>query len=120
MSSSQATHVLRFIRNLVEAKHTATLTDRELLERFLTRADEAALVALIRRHGSMVLRLCLRILQNEQDAEDAFQATFLVLSRQAASLRPQASLGGWLRRVACRIAQKARIAAARRRKHEGR
>jgi RNA polymerase sigma factor (sigma-70 family) len=68
----------------------------------------------------MVFRLCLRILQNEHDAEDAFQATFLILNQKATSLRPQVSLSGWLFSVARRVAQKARIAAARRRKHEDR
>jgi RNA polymerase sigma factor (sigma-70 family) len=90
------------------------------LDRFVTRSDEAAFTALVRRHGPMVLRLCLRVLQNEPDAEDAFQATFLALGRKAASLRPAESLGGWLYSVAYRIAQKARVAAGRRRKHEGR
>jgi RNA polymerase sigma factor (sigma-70 family) len=120
MPRNQANLVLRYLRQLSEAECARNLADRELLERFLTRHDEDAFAVLVRRHGPMVLSLCFRILQNESDAEDAFQATFLVLSRKAATLRPQKSLGGWLHCVACRTAQKARIDAARRRKHEAR
>jgi RNA polymerase sigma factor (sigma-70 family) len=120
MRGNRANAVLRYIGKLAATEEILNLADRELLKRFITRRDEAAFGVLVRRHGPMVLRLSLRILQNEQDAEDAFQATFLVLSRKAASLRRQESLGGWLYRVAYRLAQKARIAAARRRKHEGR
>src|SRR5262245_27199073 len=120
MPSSRASPVLRYIRRVAGAEQTLNLADRELLRRFVGRRDESAFAALVRRHGSMVLGLCRLILQNEQDAEDAFQASFLALSRKASSLRPQESLAGWLYCVAYRIAQKARIAAARRRKHEGR
>src|SRR5580704_804423 len=112
--------VVKFVRQLAAAKETAELADRELLQRFIDCRDEAAFAALVRRHGLMVLRLCSRVLLNEADAEDAFQATFLVLSRQAPSLRSVESLGSWLYKVAYRIAQKARVAAARRRKHEER
>jgi RNA polymerase sigma factor (sigma-70 family) len=120
MPSSQANLLLNYIRNVAGVENALNVPDRELLKRFTTQGDEAAFAALIRRHGSMVLRLCLRILPNQQDAEDVFQATFLVLSQKAASLRPRESLGSWLFTVSYRIAQKARINAARRRKHEGR
>jgi RNA polymerase sigma factor (sigma-70 family) len=96
------------------------VADRELLDRFVTDRDEMAYAVLVRRHGPMVLGLCLRVLHNEQDAEDAFQATFLVLSQKAVSLLPQESLGGWLHKVAYRISQKVRIDNARRHKREGR
>src|SRR5260370_15482815 len=117
MATIQPNSVLRYIRRVAES--AASQTDRELLERFTTQRDEAAFAVLVRRHGPMVLGLCLRILQNHQDAEDAFQAVFLVLSQKAAFLRPAESLAGWLHCVAYRIAQKAKVAAARRRKHEG-
>jgi RNA polymerase sigma factor (sigma-70 family) len=120
MPTSHANPALRHIRNLAALEHGRNLPDRELLERFSERHEEASFAEIVRRHGPMVLGLCRRVLQNEHDAEDAFQATFLVLSRKAVSLRAQESLCGWLHSVAYRIAQKARLAAARRRKHEGR
>jgi RNA polymerase sigma factor (sigma-70 family) len=120
MPSSQAKAVLRYIRKVAAAQYPLNLADQELLERFTGRSDEAAFAALVHRHGPMVLHLCRRVLRNNEAAEDAFQATFLVFCQKAASLRMQESVGGWLHSVAYRIAQKARIAAARRRKHEGR
>lgn len=116
MSSSQANPALRYIRHFPGVADD--LTDRELLARLASDRDEAAIEALVRRHGSMVLGVCLRVLRHRDDAEDAFQATFLALIRTAGSLRPRESVGGWLHRVAYRVAQKARIAAARRRKYE--
>jgi RNA polymerase sigma factor (sigma-70 family) len=91
------------------------VTDRELLARFAARRDESALAALLRRHGPLVLSVCRSILNDEHDAEDAFQATFLVFVRRASSLTPDGSLGSWLYGVACRVALKARALAAKRR-----
>src|SRR5205814_1721554 len=80
------------------------LTDTQLLERYIVRRDELAFEALVRRHGSMVLGVCRRALDDPNDAEDAFQAAFLLLARKARSIRVDGSIGGWLHRVAWRIA----------------
>jgi RNA polymerase sigma factor (sigma-70 family) len=94
-------------------------SDGALLERFIAVRDEAAFELLVRRHGPMVLGVCERVLRHRQDAEDAFQATFLVMAHKAGSVRPREAVGNWLYGVAYRTALKARTAAARRRKREG-
>jgi RND family efflux transporter MFP subunit len=80
-----------------------TLADAELLARFVECRDEAAFEALVWRHGQLIWKLCERILRDPQDAEDAFQATFLVLARKADSVRERRALGGWLYQIAQRI-----------------
>jgi RNA polymerase sigma factor (sigma-70 family) len=96
----------------------AARTDGQLLEQFLSRRDERAFAALVKRHGPTVLGVCRRILNNETDAEDAFQATFLVLIGKAHSLTGRALLGDWLHQAARYTALKARVAASRRRVKE--
>lgn len=88
--------------------------DHDLLQRFVVSNDEAAFALLVKRYGPMVLGLCLRILRQRQDAEDVFQAVFLVLARKAGTIRQRESLPGWLHRVAYRTAMKLRATIARR------
>jgi RNA polymerase sigma factor (sigma-70 family) len=92
--------------------------DDVLLERFTARREQAAFAALVRRHGPLVLGVCRRVLQHEQDAEDAFQAVFCVLARKAGAIRRGTALGGWLYAVASRIARKAKAFQVRRRMRE--
>jgi RNA polymerase sigma factor (sigma-70 family) len=106
--------VLRHIRRAVLLHARDTPTDVQLLESFVTERDEAAFEALLRRHGPMVLGVCRRVLRHAQDAEDAFQATFLVLARKAGSLHSRELLGNWLYGVALRTALKARAMNAKR------
>jgi polysaccharide biosynthesis/export protein len=96
------------------------LPDRQLLEQFTASDDRDELLfdALVERHGPMVLRVCCRLLDDTNDAEDAFQATFLVLLRHARSIRHMSSLAAWLYGVALRVASWARVDSARRRRIE--
>jgi RNA polymerase sigma factor (sigma-70 family) len=110
--------VIRHLRKAALLRDGAGLTDGQLLECFLLRRDEPAFAALVRRHGPMVLGVCRRVLGNLHDAEDAFQATFLVLARKAASVRSREVVGHWLYRVAYRTATKAKVLGARRRAKE--
>ena len=98
---------------------TAPGGDRALLESFLAEGDEAAFEALVARHGPMVRGVCRRLLASPHDADDAFQATFLVLVRKAGRLRDADRLGPWLHGVALRVATKARMLEARRRRRQG-
>ena len=96
--------VLRQLDQLFGPGTVAGLSDAQLLARFRTQRDEAAFVALVARHGPMVLAVCRGVLRDEHAAEDAFQATFLILVRKASVLWVGESLGGWLHRVAHRVA----------------
>jgi RNA polymerase sigma factor (sigma-70 family) len=120
MATHRTAGLLRQLHSLTAFHEIEQLTDGELVRRFLARRDEAAFEGLLRRHGAMVLRVCRRVLRDTHDAEDAFQATFLVLARKAASLRSQESVASWLHGVAYRVALKARAGAERRRSHESR
>jgi RNA polymerase sigma factor (sigma-70 family) len=117
MAISPMTEVLQHLRRAV-LRDGAGLTDGQLLEDFLSRRDEVALAALVGRHSPMVWGVCRRVLRNCNDAEDAFQATFLVLVRKAASIVPRQMVGNWLHGVAYRTALRARAMAATRKQRE--
>jgi RNA polymerase sigma factor (sigma-70 family) len=112
--------VLRHLRTLVDAETRAAETDGHLLARFTAHRDEAAFATLLRRHGPMVLAVCRRVLACLPDAEDVFQATFLLLARKAASIRKHESVGSWLHGVAYRLAVAAKTQARCRQVHERR
>jgi RNA polymerase sigma factor (sigma-70 family) len=118
MATATLSGFLQHLRKAMAAETLTALSDRELVERFLESHEEAPFQALLQRHGPMVLRVCRRTLANEQDIEDAFQATFLVLAREARAIRKHESLASWLHGVAYRVSLDARKARARRRKHE--
>src|SRR5262245_33200503 len=117
MAASQTNEVTQHLRRAALLRDGAGLTDGQLLGRFVEHRDEAAFAALVRRHGPMVWGVCRRLL-NPHDAEDAFQATFLVLVRKAASVVPRERVANWLYGVAHQTALAARRAAARRRARE--
>ncbi len=126
MDSGPSGIAARYLATLFDSGTVSGLGDRVLLERFADRrgADdlgaEAAFAALVERHGPMVLRVCRAALGDRHEAEDAFQATFLVLASRARSIRRGDSIGSWLHGVALRVAGRARWRAARRRHHEQR
>jgi RNA polymerase sigma factor (sigma-70 family) len=113
MANGQADILWRHLCDLVDERRAADGTDSQLLQQFATGHDEAAFEALVRRHGPLVLSVCRRALHDWHAAEDAFQATFLILARKAASIRKQTSLASWLYGVAHRVALKARAKAIR-------
>jgi RNA polymerase sigma factor (sigma-70 family) len=114
MADAQPKNVICYLRELAAPAGGANAGDVQFLDRFVRQRDQAAYEAILRRHGPMVLGTCLRVLNNFHDAEDAFQATFLVLARKARSIGRGESLGGWLYRIAYRVALRAKTQAARR------
>jgi RNA polymerase sigma factor (sigma-70 family) len=121
MAGGQSGDLSRHLSSLFRVGTLAGVPDAQLLERFVAGRDEAgeaAFRALVERHGPMVLRVCQNVLGDRHDSEDAFQVTFLVLARNAGSIRKQRSLGSWLHGVAHRVALRAQTAARRRRIHE--
>jgi RNA polymerase sigma factor (sigma-70 family) len=112
--------VLRHIRRWSAAGDSPALSDGELLARFAEHQDENAFESLLQRHGPLVLRVCRSVLADAHDAEDAFQATFLVLIRRAAGLEKRPYLGAWLHEVASRTARQARLLGLRRKAREHR
>jgi RNA polymerase sigma factor (sigma-70 family) len=110
-------HIHAVVR-LVEDRFVEVLDDRALLERFAQRQDQEAFAALVRRHGPQVMAACRRVLIDRQDAEDAFQAAFLILARRAAAVRWHASVGSWLLLVCRRVALRAKARLERSRSRE--
>jgi RNA polymerase sigma factor (sigma-70 family) len=111
--------LVHLIPNLVRCRHEG-VPDDELVDRYVREQDEGAFTELVRRHGPMVLSVCRRVLRNSADADDVFQAAFMVLARKAGSIRPAGSVGRWLHGVALRTAKEALRRAARRRAKESR
>jgi RNA polymerase sigma factor (sigma-70 family) len=118
MSSSALASGLRYLRGKMAVQCRSGESDEQLLSAFLSRREEDAFAVLVHRHGPMVLHVCRRVLGHEQDAEDAFQATFLALARNAAALRNKTALAAFLHGTAYRIALTAKRSAARRHKYE--
>jgi len=118
MANDNLSPVTRFLRRVVAPYAHTTSEDGQLLRQFAESRDEDAFAALVRRHGPMVLGVCRRVLRHTQDAEDAFQASFLVLARKAGAIKRPALLGNWLYGVAYRTSLKVRTETFRRRSHE--
>jgi RNA polymerase sigma factor (sigma-70 family) len=119
MSSTTLAAGIRHLRGKLALQGRQEESDEQLLHDFTSRGDDSAFAVLVHRHGPMVLHVCRRVLGHHQDAEDAFQATFLVLARNAAMLRDKTTLASFLHGTAYRTAMKAKQTAARRRKYEG-
>jgi RNA polymerase sigma factor (sigma-70 family) len=115
-----ASPLLQHIRRLIAIETASQASDAALLERFVAQRDESAFTLLLERHGPMVLRLARRLLGQEQDAEDIFQATFLLFARKAGTIRKRQSVSSWLYGVAYRLAGRAREQRAHRKAQEKR
>ncbi len=120
MATGPMSNLVHTLRRAALLQDGGGLSDGQLLQAFLTGREEAAFAALVHRHGPMVLGVCRRVLRNDHDAEDAFQATFLVFLRKAATVAPRELVGNWLYGVAYRTALKAKTLTARRRAKESR
>jgi RNA polymerase sigma factor (sigma-70 family) len=118
MADAPAGSLLRHIRHLLDSRQGEGMADGALLERYVRQRDEAAFESLVARHAPLVWGVCHRVLSNDADAEDTFQATFLVLASRAASVRRSGSIGSWLYGVAWRLACRMRVDVARRSRHE--
>jgi len=114
MPNNGLAKVVQHLRDLAFRQEAAKMSDGQLLECYLAQRDEAAFAVLVRRHASLVWNVCRRILPSHHDAEDAFQATFLVLVRKAGSIASPDMLANWLYGVAHRTALKASAAAGKR------
>jgi DNA-directed RNA polymerase specialized sigma24 family protein len=118
MTANPVNEFLQHLRRVELLREAETQTDGQLLEGFVCRRDGMALEALVLRHAPMVWGVCRRLLPNQHDAEDAFQTTFLVFARKAASIRSRELLANWLYGVAHQTARKARQTAAKRQARE--
>jgi RNA polymerase sigma factor (sigma-70 family) len=118
MATNQMSQFIQHVRRIMLDRDEAGLTDGQLLACFIESRDEAAFAALVKRHGPMIWGVCRRVVGNHHDAEDAFQATFLVLARKAASVVPRELVANWLYGVARQTALQARRTATRRRARE--
>jgi RNA polymerase sigma factor (sigma-70 family) len=118
MANGKANKVIQQLRKAMLLRGGAGITDGQLLNCFLTQRDDAAFATLVKRHGPMVWGVCRRVLHHHHDAEDAFQATFLVLVRKAATVEPKEMVANWLYGVAYQTALKARSVSTRRKERE--
>src|SRR5258708_10158777 len=118
MGGKSFARVVHFLQTHLGRFAAEPAADDRLLERFALEGDEAAFEELVKRHAGMVWAVCRRALKNEQDIQDAFQATFLVLVRKAAGIRKKASVASWLHGVARHVALKAHANALRRMNNE--
>src|SRR6516162_402577 len=119
MANAQLRPILSHLSRLLVAQRTHELSDQQLLRIFTQERNEDAFAALVERHGRLVMRVCRHVLHHAQDAEDAFQATFLVLACKSGSIRKHEALASWLHGVAYRMSLKAKRTAAKKQLRPG-